>query len=55
MNTTDKNTHGGARKGAGRKAIDTAEKKKQVNFYIKQKNVEKLTKLINELIAKHDK
>ena len=31
------------------------EKIKQINFYIKQKNVDKLTKLINELIAKHDK
>ena len=55
MNTKQKNKRGGARAGAGRKAIDDSEKKQQINFYVKKKNVELIRQKINELIKRLDK
>ena len=55
MNTKQKDKRGGARAGAGRKAIDDSEKKQQINFYVKKKNVELIRQKINELIKRLDK
>ena len=52
---TKKDKRGGARIGAGRKSIDDGDKKQQINFYIKKKNVELLRAKIKALIEKYDK
>lgn len=53
-NTKTKNTHGGAREGAGRKAVPKGERKKQINFYVKEKNVDFIKAKIHSIIEKYD-
>lgn len=52
--TTKKTKHGGARNGAGRKAIPKSERKKQINFYVKEKNVDFIRAKIHSIIEKYD-
>ena len=52
--TTKKTKHGGARNGAGRKAIPESERKKQINFYVKEKNVDFIRAKIHSIIEKYD-